>query len=218
MSRQNWAGFFLVLDGIDGCGKSTQVKNLYNYFQNQNKKVHITTEPSQGDLGKILRKYLKDDQNPAALDALVFAADRIDHCHHEILPALTAGKLVISDRYRDSSYIFQSIQGLNEGISREWIESINKFSLTPDFTIIFDLDPDIALKRRVTHNIKNKEDMEKFEEINFQKEIRKGFREIASNNSKEKYLIINANQAPDQIFNLILEKLNDLLKNRDISL
>ncbi|UYP48170.1 putative thymidylate kinase [Candidatus Lokiarchaeum ossiferum] len=218
MTRQSWAGFFLVLDGIDGCGKSTQAKNLYHHFRKMNQKVHITTEPSQGDLGQILRKYLKKDQNPPQLDALLFAADRIEHCHDEILPALNDGKLVISDRYRDSSYIYQSIQGKNDGINRAWIESINKFSLTPDFTIIFDIDPKIALKRRITHNTENQEEMDKFEEINFQYEIRKGFKEIVAHNPKEKYLIIDADQSPDQIFAIVLKKINHLLKTKGILL
>ena len=139
-----WSGLFLVLDGIDGCGKSTQAKLLFEYFVKLKIPTKLTTEPSQGELGKILRKYLKDPTTPAALDALLFAADRVEHCHNEILPFVNMGEIVITDRYIDSSLVYQSIQGENQGITMEWVRELNKYCLIPDISIILDLDPEIG--------------------------------------------------------------------------
>ena len=114
MGKNDWSGFFLVLDGIDGCGKSTQAKKLSKYFKSNDIQTLLTAEPSDYDLGKILRTYLQNPGVPASVDALLFAADRIEHCNKEILPLLKKGFIIISDRYRDSSYIYQSIEGRNE--------------------------------------------------------------------------------------------------------
>ncbi|MHA1562417.1 MAG: dTMP kinase, partial [Promethearchaeota archaeon] len=164
MGKNDWPGFFLVLDGIDGCGKSTQAKKLSDYFKTNDIQTLLTAEPSDYDLGKILRKYLQNSKVPASVDALLFAADRIEHCDKEILPLLKKGFIVISDRYRDSSYIYQSIEGRNEGVSMDWIKKINKFSLIPDLTIIIDIDPKIGLKRKRNQaNNSNNQSLDKFE-------------------------------------------------------
>ncbi len=222
VTDHTWSGFFLVLDGIDGCGKSTQAKKLYNYLKKKKITSHLTTEPSKGELGQILRKYLQKEDNPATLDALLFAADRIDHCYHEILPLLHEKKIVISDRYRDSSLIYQSIQGKEEGITREWVQLINNFSLKPDLTVIIDLDPQIALSRKVAQNATTQAAMEKFEELTFQQQIRKGFAAInkqnSTNDSQENYIMVDGNQDPEQVFQIIIKKLRPYLQEKGISL
>ncbi len=173
-------GFFLVIDGIDGSGKSTQTKRLVKYFSDQGIQNHYTAEPSKGKVGVILRDYLQDPSTPAALDALLFAADRVDHCTSEIMPLLQQGVLVISDRYRLSSYVYQSVQGETQGLSLEWIKNINTFSLTPDLTIILDLSPEVALSRKVAQTTHENHALEKFEHIDFQKKIRERFLNISS--------------------------------------
>ncbi|MHA1584507.1 MAG: dTMP kinase [Promethearchaeota archaeon] len=219
----NYPGLFFVLDGIDGCGKSTQTALISDYFLKNQIKILRTAEPSNGDLGKILRKILKDPETPAALDSLVFAADRIDHCNSEILPALQEGKIVLSDRYRESSYVYQSIQGQSSGITLDWIKELNKFSLEPDLTFILDLDPKIALERKFKQNQDAGAEMEKFENINFQKAIRKAFldlvngeEQIEKKNKTFKYIIIDANQDIDRIFNQILSIIIEKAKEKQI--
>ncbi len=196
-------GFFLVIDGIDGSGKSTLVQLISHYFAENNIPVCFTTEPTQNELGKILRKYLADHKSPAALDALVFAADRIEHCKSEILPALDAGKLVISDRYRDSSYVYQTIQGQSQGITLDWMQKINKFSESPDLTIILDLDPEIALQRKTSQNQRNNTEMEKFEEITFQKQIRGLFLSLAEKSTN--HVILNATLSPENLLHQVVD-------------
>ena len=215
----NRKGFFLVLDGIDGCGKSTQSRLLFNQFAKSAIQVHLTAEPSSGDIGKILRKVLKDPTTHASLDALLFAADRIDHCTREILPQLKKGKIVISDRYLDSSLIYQSIQGKQQGVTLDWIATLNQFAIEPDLTIIFDMDPRISLKRREIQNAIDAEDLEKFEKLAFQQQIRSKFQEIvtkAEAQGKKNYLLIKADLPREEIFAKILKEISPKLKEKGI--
>ena len=207
-------GFFLVIDGIDGCGKSTQSKLIQKYYKKRGTKVHLTSEPSQGQLGKILRQYLTDDKIPTALDALLFAADRIDHCYREILPKLKEGQLVVSDRYRDSSYIYQSVQGMSkqENVSMEWVKTINEKSFNPDLTIILDIDPKLSLNRRIKYNKENAEELEKFEQVDFQKQVRKEFLKIAKNKSNQnvdRHVVVDGSRPIEKVFEEIISILED---------
>lgn len=210
-------GFFLVLDGIDGTGKSTQIKMLINHYTALGVKVYSTYEPSRGELGLILRKYLKNNQIPASLDALIFAADRIDHITKEILPKLEADFLVICDRYRDSSYVYQSIQGKNQDITEGWIREINKFSLDPDLTLILDMDPSRSLQRRLTQLEGAEESPEKFEKIDFQRKIRREFQRISKTAfASDPHSIIDADQSQKDVFNQILDVLHSKLVEKGI--
>jgi len=217
MGKNDWPGFFLVLDGIDGCGKSTQAKKLSDYFKTNDIQTLLTAEPSDYDLGKILRKYLQNSKVPASVDALLFAADRIEHCDKEILPLLKKGFIVISDRYRDSSYIYQSIEGRNEGVSMDWIKKINKFSLIPDLTIIIDIDPKIGLKRKRNQaNNSNNQSLDKFEIHRFQNLIREEFIKIAKNSvvSKEGvHVLIDGNESEEEVFKNILLVIKSYIKS-----
>jgi len=217
MAKNKWSGFFLVLDGIDGCGKSTQAKKLSEYFKSNKIQTLLTAEPSDYDLGKILREYLQNPEVPASVDALLFAADRIEHCNKRILPLLKKGFIVISDRYRDSSYIYQSIEGRNEGLNIDWIKNINKFSLIPDLTIIIDIDPKIGLKRKRNQaNNSSNQSLDKFEIEKFQKLIREEFIKIAENSEVSKegiHVLIDGNGSEEDVFRGILYVIKSYLKN-----
>lgn len=217
MKKIDWDGFFLVLDGIDGCGKSTQAKKLSEYFISNDIKTLLTAEPSDYDLGKILRNYLQNSEVPASVDALLFAADRIEHCNKKILPLLNKGFIVISDRYRDSSYIYQSIEGRNEGVSIDWIKKLNKFSLIPDLTIIIDIDPKIGLKRKRNQAINSdNQSLDKFEVDDFQNLIREQFKKIAKNSivSEEGiHVLIDGNESEGEVFKNILLVIKSYIKN-----
>jgi len=217
MGKNDWPGFFLVLDGIDGCGKSTQTKKLSEYFIANDIQTLLTAEPSDYDLGKILRKYLQNPKVPASVDALLFAADRIEHCNKKILPLLKNGFIVVSDRYRDSSYIYQSIEGKNEGISMDWIKKLNKFSLIPDLTIIIDIDPKIGLKRKKKQAINSEnQSLDKFEIDEFQNLIREEFIKIAQNSvvsNEGVHVLIDGNESEEEVFKSILLVIKSYIKS-----
>jgi len=137
-------GAFIVIEGLDGSGKTTQAKLLAaKLIRSQN--VLYTAEPSQGGVGTFIRESCLYGKKRllTAVEALLFAADRIEHVETEIKPALREGRLVISDRYLYSSLAYQ---GSSE-LSIDWISEINKYALKPDFAVFIDVSPETALKR-----------------------------------------------------------------------
>jgi dTMP kinase len=140
----NKKGAFICIEGLDGSGKTTQAKLLAKKLRKSYNAVY-TAEPSLGKIGTYIRErclYGKKRLSSAA-EALLFAADRIEHVENEVLPALNAKKLVISDRYLYSSLAYQGAAGL----SLEWIEEINEHALKPDLAIFIDVDPKTAMRR-----------------------------------------------------------------------
>jgi len=140
----NKKGAFICIEGLDGCGKTTQAKLLVKKLQKSHNVVY-TAEPSRGKIGTFIRKsYLYGERRlSSVVEALLFAADRLEHVESEILPALNQGEIVISDRYVYSSLAYQGAAGL----SLEWIEKINEQALRPDFAIFIDVDPKIVMHR-----------------------------------------------------------------------
>ena len=137
-------GVFICIEGLDGCGKTTQAKLLARRLGKSHNAVY-TAEPSRGKIGAFIRHrcLYGDKRLSSEVEALLFAADRIEHIEKEVLPALYEGKIVISDRYVYSSLAYQGAAGL----SLEWIEKINKHALHPDLAVFIDVDPKIAIKR-----------------------------------------------------------------------
>jgi len=188
--------FFCAFEGIDGCGSTTHAKLLKGFLTNLGFKVHLTREPSDSEIGHLLRKFLSDNSIPPTTDALLFAADRDYHYHVEIKKKLEEGYIVISDRYVESSIVYQSLQ-IPE-ISVKWVAEINKFVGKPDLTIVLDIDPKISLER------KRGEPLEKFEDISFLIKVRQLYLERAKN---EGYEIINTND----IIELVQEKIQQIV-------
>lgn len=187
------------MEGIDGSGTSTHSHLLKGFLESKGFKVYLTKEPSESDIGKLIRKYLKDENVPPATDALLFATDRNLHFHNEIKKKLEEGYIVISDRYLESSIVYQSIQ--SDQISVEWIIEINKFVDLPDITIILDIDPKTALER------KEIQDWEKFEDISFLDKARDLYTRRAKQNG---YSIISS----DDIIEFVQERIQKIIMNR----
>ena len=195
--------FFIVLDGGDGSGTSTHGQLLAGFLEHKGFKVYLTQEPSKSEIGKILRKFLKDKEIPPTTDALLFAADRDLHYHNEIKKKLDEGYIVISDRYIESSIIYQSVQ--SDKISVEWIKQLNKFVGQPDLTIILDVDPEIAIAR------KNEKELEKFENTLFLEKVRNLYLARAK---LENYYIVSSDGiiefVQEEIQIIVLDKLRNL--------
>lgn len=192
--------FFIVLDGVDGSGTTTHSQLLSSFLEYNGFKVHLTHEPSKSEIGRLLRNFLKNKEIPPTTDALLFAADRDLHYHNEIKKKLAEGYIVISDRYIESSIIYQSVQ--SDNISVEWIKELNKYVGLPQLTIILDIDPKIAIAR------KNDEDLEKFEDSSFLAKVRDLYLIRAK---QEGYYIISTDDViefvQEKIQKLVLEKL-----------
>ena len=194
--------FFLVLDGIDGSGTTTHTKMLVSYLEMLGLKVHLTQEPSKNEIGLLVRQFLKNNEIPPSTDALLFAADRDLHYKKEIKPKLDHGFIVVSDRYIESSIIYQSVQ--SDEISIDWIKQINKFARLPDLTIILDIDPKISLAR------KSQEILEKFEDTKFLDKVRTLYLDRAK---AEGYHIVNTNDiieiVQQEIQSIVIKKLKE---------
>jgi dTMP kinase len=145
------AGRFLVLEGLDGAGTTTQSRLLGERLRAAGRRAHVTAEPSGGPVGSLLRQVLQKRINGGAGDgfdphalALLFAADRLDHLSAEVLPRLAAGEDVVSDRYTLSSLAYQSVTTGDAA----WVEEINGRARAPDLTIFLRVRPGMALGRR----------------------------------------------------------------------
>jgi len=149
-------GQFIVLEGTDGSGTTTQCRFLSEAIERRGIRCLVTCEPSKGPVGQLLRaaleKRLQRNGQAGSFDwatlALLFAADRADHVMFEIEPALAAGAWVISDRYTLSSLIYQSITAPRPEDARSWVTELNRHARAADLVIVLDVMSDVAEARR----------------------------------------------------------------------
>ncbi len=144
MANLDKKGAFIVIEGLDGSGKTTQAKLLATKLKKTQHAIY-TAEPSQGKIGKFIRQKILygTTRPPTSLEALLFAADRIDHLQNEVLPLKEKGCLVVCDRYVYSSLAYQG----SAGLSQDWIEAINQHAQKPDFALFIDVAPETVLTR-----------------------------------------------------------------------
>ena len=137
-------GVFICLEGLDGCGKTTQAKLLVRRLRKNFDAVY-TAEPSGGRIGRFIKKHClhSNIRSPAVVEALLFAADRFDHVENTVLPALKKGQIVVSDRYVYSSLAYQGATGLE----LDWIEKMNKQAIRPDLAVFIDVEPETVVQR-----------------------------------------------------------------------
>ncbi len=156
---------FICIEGLDGSGKTTQAKRLVRALRRKGFDVAYTTEPTAGKVGKLIRRFVLDREKriPTALEALLFAADRVDHVESEVKPLLKQGKIVICDRYVYSTLAYQGAAGLDLG----WIDTINQYALKPNVTLFIDVPVNVVVKRfkKKKTVMENRTNMEKVREI-----------------------------------------------------
>ncbi len=180
-------GLFIVIEGIDGSGKGTQSKLLNTWLKGKGHSAFLTMEPTEGDIGKLLREALKHGNVAPKPLALLFAADRIEH-NVQIKKKLSEGKNVICDRYMYSSIAYQGAQG----VDKEWIGEINKFALVPDVIIYLDVSPAVGLGRISSKGSFRslQKEAEYLEKKEFLEKVRNNYLEQANENSL--FFTINA--------------------------
>jgi dTMP kinase len=143
-------GLFITFEGIDGCGKSTQRELLAEQLKQRGLEVVVTREPGGTEIGEGIRRLLISDASvhiAPTTELLLYVAARAQHVAELIKPSVEAGRIVISDRYTDSTVAFQ---GYGRGLDLEMVAKLNTFAtngLVPDLTIVFDLDPAMARTR-----------------------------------------------------------------------
>ena len=195
---------FISVEGIEGCGKSTLVNGLGQYLKERKIDYVLTKETGSTSIGKILRTILLDKKQQISplTELLLMFSDRLDHLDKVIKPSLEEGKIVITDRYIDSTYAYQ---GAGRGISKNIIDDlVSQTEITiPDRTILLDLDPKVGLKRASSRN-----ELDRFESENleFHRRLRKSFLDAADANP-HRFLTVNAEQEPDDILQSVISKL-----------
>lgn len=204
-------GVFLTFEGIDGSGKSSQAKILAETLRTQGHSVVLTREPGGSPGAEEIRKLLVEgDPNrwSPETEILLFYAARRDHAERTILPALERGDIVISDRFADSTRVYQ---GAVRSDLRATVDAIHDrmIGFEPDRTFIIDMDPDAALAR----GLARKSGEDRFEDfgLDFQHRLRDGFKALASS-APERCLLIDGNRPIDDISPDILALAQEMLE------
>jgi len=189
----------IVLEGIDGAGTTTQAERLVEALRARGIDTHLTREPSDGPVGRLLREMLAGAHAPvdATTLALLFAADRADHIQREVEPALRRGATVVSDRWYHSSLAYQ---GTDE--DRAWIAELNRRARVPDLTIFLAVDPDVAARRRDAAGRSE----EIFDRIATQRRVADGYRAVVEElSSRERIVELAGDRPVDAIAADVLE-------------
>lgn len=199
-------GIFITFEGPDGSGKTTQVNNLAAWLKNEGREVICTREPGGTLAAEAIRQVVLDPKLPikAEAETLLYLAARAEHVEKVIAPALTEGKVVLCDRFSDSTIVYQ---GYTRGMEIEALEFINTFAtkgLTPDLTFLLDGEPKQLLGRRQNRGV---EDRFELEGLAFQEQVRQGFLVLAKR-YPERIKLVNSLAQPE----IITEQLQRELK------
>lgn len=200
-------GMFIVFEGIDGAGTTTQTAMLAEWLSDRGGSVHRTWEPSKGRVGRLIREYLAGVEDVPDPDrhfhclALLFAADRIDHLAREVEPRLAQGKCVISDRYLLSSLVYQSLN-----CDPEWVKSINAEARWPHVTLLLDLPVEMAMERIMRRNLFGETEI--YETADQQEKIRELYlRSVREQYPDREIVVIDGSPDPRKVHKNVLAQL-----------
>jgi dTMP kinase len=188
-------GLFITLEGGEGSGKSTLAGALASWLEERGYEVCLTREPGGTELGRLaVQQLLEGDRSPAPLaELLLFAADRAQHVHEVIAPALAAGKIVVCDRFADSTLAYQGFgRGLDIGLIRRLNDEATG-GLKPDLTLLLDLSPEAGLTREGAQL-----DVTGREPVEFHQRVREGFLALARQEPK-RFVVIDATLTPEEV-------------------
>lgn len=208
------SGFFLTVEGIEGCGKTTQIKLLSKYLRNHGRNCVTTKEPGGTPIGDRVRAILLDPQ-AEGMDPLselfLLAASRRQHVVEIVRPALETGAIVLCDRYTDASVVYQ---GYGRGLDLQHVLDINRWAtsgITPDLTLVFDLPESVGLERararNATENMMAESRLEG-EDLAFHRRVREGYLALAKG-EPDRFAVIDGTGAVDDVFGAMLSILRE---------
>ena len=205
---------FISFEGIDGCGKSTQVKMLVEKFERKKINYLLVREPGSTSISEKIRKILLDKElgeMNSRTEALLMMASRAQLTKEIIIPKLKSGFVIIADRYIDSTIAYQ---GAGRGLSIDLLDKINNFAtyeLKPDITFLIDLSSKLASNRR------KKSELDRIEKVGnkFQEQVRDQYLKLASIN-KKRFVTLDGKPNAEYIHNIIWNKFNIAIKKRKI--
>ena len=200
-------GMFITFEGIDGCGKSTQLENLKKYLEEKNYEVISTLEPGGSKLGQQLRQILLhyDGFVSDVAELFLYLADRSQHVEEIVQKNVEKGVIVLCDRHIDSTVAYQGY-GRTQDIEKiEFLNNIATKNKKPDLTFLFDVDVEIGQKRVG----KEKDRLEK-ESLDFHKRVKEGYLKIAQN-EPDRVKVINANMTIEEVFKEVKKIIDEKL-------
>ena len=205
-------GTLISFEGVEGCGKSSQIILLAERLRKLGREVVVSREPGATFLGAELRKLLLDPiHNPDALtELLLYLADRREHQRLVIAPALQRGALILVDRYVDSTWVYQGFA--RDGVATSLIETLNRLvvgNCWPQWTFVLDCPAEVGLKRALERNRETGEEgvADRFEQrhLDFHNQVRQGFL-VLSKAEPERFIVIDADREIDNIHNNIWQE------------
>ena len=218
MSARAARGRFLTFEGIDGCGKTTQLRLLARAWRRRGFSVVTTREPGGTPLGERIRRLLlgraSAGMDPHAELLLMFAA-RAQHVRQVIRPALARGRVVLSDRFTDASLAYQ---GYGRGLDLDFIRRLHEAAcggLRPDLTFVIDIDPRSSVRRARRRNARARRDEGRFEReaLAFYRRVRRGYRALARREPR-RVKLIPGEASPERIHSRVLAHASRLLAGR----
>lgn len=194
-------GTFITFEGIDGCGKSTQLKMTARLFEEAGREVMVVREPGGTVIGEKIRNVLLDRKNDSMVpiaELFLYEAARAQITEEKIRPFIDNGGVVLCDRFYDSTTAYQ---GYARALGTDVTEAMNKIAtggLAPDITFVFDIDPQEALKRRMLRD----EEPDRLEAMGtaFQEKVREGYLALADADDTGRVRLVDASRTPDEIF------------------
>ncbi|MBO4159921.1 MULTISPECIES: dTMP kinase [Micromonospora] len=205
-------GLFVVFEGGEGAGKSTQLETLATRLREQGRDVVVTREPGATAVGERIRALVLEDSGADApsprAEALLYAADRAHHVATVVRPALIRGAVVISDRYVDSSLAYQGAGRTLPVDEVSWLSSWATGGLKPDLVVLLDVDPRTGLSRAAARN--RGTDRLEAESVAFHERVRYAFLDLAANDPK-RYLVLDGARPVDEIARLVARRVQELL-------
>jgi dTMP kinase len=198
-------GYFITFEGVEGCGKTTQIKLLSEYLTERGMSTVLTREPGGCPIADKIRAILLDAENRALspmAELMLYASARAQHVTEVISPALSDSKIVLCDRFCDATVAYQSF---GRGIDRGVIDTLNFHALngvSPDLTVLVDCDAAIGLeraRRRIEASSGPREERFELEALAFHQRVRDGYQQLAAA-EPERFLIINGSDSIETIF------------------
>ena len=207
-------GVFISLEGIEGCGKSTQARMLSDYVSELGYRVVLTREPGGTPIAEKIREMLLDPRNQnmtSRTELLLYLASRSQHVEQIIMPALQDGKIVICERFNDAT---RAYQGYARGLDMNVIEELTRIAtgnLEPDLTLVLDLEAKEGLIR--AEKFKNYRDRLESESLDFHNKVRKGYLTIAQNNP-ERVKVVDARGTIEDVYFRLKQYINHELLSK----
>lgn len=205
------AGKFISLEGGEGAGKSSAISTIEAWLKQHDISYELTREPGGTPMAEEIRELVlsaRDEKVAPNTELLLVFASRVQHLHEKILPAIAQGKWVISDRFVDSSYVYQGIaRGIDEAIIDSLVETFLKGQL-PDKTLLLDVPVEVGLSRVQSRGESNRLDGES---VAFHEKVRHGFLKRAEHDN-ERFAVIDASRTIESVEQQVIAELNALLK------